>query len=729
MENTPNRCMSACTLSPPPTLFILLPRCVPPSESRRTAARATVSACRAELDAALAQLRTAGIGEGPASTPLAGLLGEARASIDTCADRLGQEFQTLPRRRGGSPTPDELLLEACKARIGAFVAEVDAVCAEQLHNRQARQGDAAHAQGERLLMQARALRRAMLGPEGIGRQARGRHGGDETRFQNALDRLDAALAGADRLRADYDAEGSLQRQDTVASFVKAAQEASNAAEELQKAAEAGVEQAGDRVEGARELVRMALSDVEKLETDAKESGVDGERSVVEAMRVARRKLVKMSDALGSQDRPEAPRRGQARIEALVASGNLEAALRSADAARTEVARACRALTLETDARSVLSKETARVDATSLEAQKLGLLDSPAVARALQACRAAATTAERYDGRGRRVLPDKREELAREYMAAALRASEATDRAEEILSLERESAVLNLEARRRLEERLEQPTAAISLLQDRLDCLVEAAEHRRASLEGVRALTASWTTGNASKGPRGPLPAELAVETAARAKAEAEEGLDAAKKNVQSYREGVASLGEDVSLCLQRVTVAEIAIAEAEVRGRRRDDAFARLKRAAEKTHHVSADARASKVVDRSAVADSLAAAADQVRDAVSAAVNMAGVSGPGEVDADAPLLACVGRAEETAESAVEVLARERLLVEQGEIERQERSSELWAASRRLEELDTRGVVGDDPEAVAMVLEARSEVVQVRVGADIFVLVSLAVSFA
>lgn len=686
--------------------------------------------CRRDFDSAKARFRDADAPGGATSAALSGALGEAQASVDACADRLAQPMQAVSLRRGqvgGGASTDELSVARCKAKVGAYVAMVDEACAKWRQKQQQGrvEGDkaaaaAARRPGERALMQARALRRALLGPDGVRRQqaARDRGGDDGNRFRQALEELDAVLAEADRAKADLASERSSETsRDSEAFFTRAAREAWRCAEQLQRVGEADVEGAFSRAEGARRLVRLALGEVGELEADVNTCGFDGERSVVEALRVARRGLEKISRALGEKAGAGANLTGEGgRVEAMVASGHLESALRGVDAARAELSRVRRVSTLEAKAREVLVEESVRVDALSRQAQELGLMCRPAVAESLQACRAAATTADRYDnqgGRGARASSHKREELARDYMAAALRAAEATGVADETLALERDAAARNDEERGLLEERLAREREAVLKLQSRLDRVATAAEERRSSLEGVRVLAASWKVGiSGIRGPRGTLAAEPDGEAAARAVAEAREGLETLLRKTEASWD-VGALGEDVEASLRLVAVAEAAVVEAEVRGRRRDGAFAVLERAAAQTQSIVADAaRAAKVGRRPAVAEALAAAVGSVRIGLSAAMGTAAADSDG-VEADDALLGEVAHAEDASERAVKVLARERLLMETAERERQERCSDLWAAARRLEELDTSGVVGDDPEAAAVVLEARSEAVQVR----------------
>lgn len=567
--------------------------------------------------------------------------------------------------------------------------------------------------GERALMQARALRRALLGPEGVKRQqaARDRGGDDGNRFRQALKELDAALAEADRVKADLANEKSSERSRDSEAFTRAASEAWRCVEQLQRVGEADVEQAFSRVEGARKLVRLALGELGELEADVSTCGFDGERSVVEALRVARRGLEKLSRALGEEEGAGASLPGEGRVEALISSGSLDSALRGVDAAREELSWVRWVSALEAEAKDVLVEGGVRVDALSRQAQELGLLSRPAVAESLQACRAAATTAERYDNRGARASLHKREDLARDYMAAALRAAEAAGRADETLALERNAAARNDEERGLLEERLGRERAAVMQLQGRLDRVAAAAEERHSSLDGVYVLAASWEVGLSGEGSRVTLAGEPNGETAARATAEARESLETLLTKAEVCWD-VEALGEDVEASLRLVAVAGAAVAKAEVRGRRRDGAFAVLERAAAQTQSVVTDARAAKVERRPAVAESLVAAAGAVRDGLAAAMGTAATDSD-DVEADDTLLATVTRVEDASDRAVEVLARERLLMDAADRERQERCSDLWAAVRQLEELDTGGVVGDEPEAAAIVLEARSEAVQVR----------------
>lgn len=683
-----------------------------PTESRQAAALAEIAACRDKLDAARASLSGADALDTKALPVLLGALGKVQASVDTCADRLGQSSTTpLQRGRATSATAGELSLATCKAKVEAVVANVDEACSKrqhaQLHGQSRAQDEASRRSGDRWLMQARALRRVMLGPEGVGRRR-----GAGSRFQEALDKLDAALAEADRLRVDVGAQRSPEGQEGGDAFAKAAQEASLAAEELQNAGEAVVNEEGTRAEGARALVSIALGDVAEIEADASDSGFAGDRSVSEALRVARKGLEKMSGALQEDGGAGATLRDKNRVEALVASGSLESALRGVDAARAVVSRVRRVAAAETEARDILTSESTCVDDLSHRAQELGLFERPAVVRAVQACRAAGTAAERFDSRGRQVSLVRQEALVQEYMSAALLAREATAQAEETLAFERETAAVNVDARRRLKARLESPRAAVALLQDCLDRFAISAEQRRTSLEGVRELTLSWKLGSGGNELRVPVPPESYGKAASRATAEAKKSMDTLVKEVETSRD-VAALDDDVKLSLPLVTVAEAAAAQIEVRGRRRGTAIAVLERAAARTEAIMADSQTAKVAGRSVMVASLADAARQVRNALVEAVSSAEKSGPGEIEVDDAFLAAAGQAEQAAEAAAESFARERVLVEQMEGQRQERSVELWSAARRLEGLDTGSVVGDDPEAAAMVLEARSEAMQVR----------------
>lgn len=644
---------------------------------------------------------------------LLGAVSKVQVSVDVCADRLHQSI-TAPLRRGDgtSATSEEPSLATCKAKVESVVAKVDEACAklqqEQLHRQITAQEEASRKAGDRWLMQARALQRAMLGPEGVGRR---RDTGNQ--FQEALEKLDAALAEADRLRADIGAQPLPDGSGAGDAFAKAAQEASRAAEELQSAGEAVVNEESSRADGARLLVRMAFEDLAEIEADLKESGLAGDRVVSSAVRMARAGIEDMFGALQEEGGAGATRRDKDRIETVVESGSLESALQRVDAARAAVSRARRVADAEAETRDILAKESARVDDISRRAEKLGLFERPKVVRALQDCRAAATAAERLGKRLRQVVPPKREALAQEYMSAALFAREATARAEETLVLEKETAATNNEARRRIQEHLESSTTAVALLLGRLDWLSVSAEQRCRSLEDVRALAASWKLGSAGKVLRVPVPPEPCGKEASIATAEAKKRLDFISEEVETSSD-VTALGGDVKVCLERVTVAEAAVAEMEVRGRRRDSAIAVLERAAATTEAVLADTQAvAKMFGREAMVTSLTAAVCQVQSALVEAVTSAGQSGPGKVGVDDAFIEAATKAEQAAKAAAETFLRERMLVKQAEEERQERSAELYSAARRLEELDTGGVVGDDPEAAAMVLEARSEATQVR----------------
>lgn len=684
-----------------------------PTEKRHAEALSEISACRDTLDAARRRLNDADAQDIKALPVLLGAVGKVQVSVDVCADRLHESI-TAPLREGGgsSAASDEPSLDTCKAKVEAVVAKVDEACAklqqEQLHRQSTAQEEAARKAGDRWLMQARALRRAMLGPEGVGRR---RDTGNQ--FQGALDKLDAALAEADRLRADIGAQRSPDGGKAGDAFAKAAQEASRAAEELQSAGEAIAYEESSRADGARLLVRMAFEDLAEIEADVKGSGLAKYRIVSSAVRTARAGIEEVFGALQEEGGAGATRRDKDRIETVVESGSLESALQTVDAARVAVSRARRVADAETEAREILTKESARVDNVSHRAEKLGLFERPKVVRAIQDCRAAATAAERLGKRVRQVVPAKREALVQEYMSAVLFAREATARAEETLGLEKETAAVNNEARRRVQEHLESSTATVALLQGRLDWLVAAAGRRSKSLEDVRVLAASWKLGTAGKKLRTPVPPEPCGKAASRATADAKKGLDVTSEEVETALD-VTALGNDVKVCLERVTVAEAAVAEMEVRGRRRDIAIAGLERAAATTEAVIADTQAAaKMVGREAMVASVTTAVCQVQGALVEAVTSAELSGPGMIGVDDAFVEAATQAEQAAKVAAETFLRERMLVKQAEDERQERSAELYSAARRLEELDTGGVVGDDPEAAAMVLEARSEATQVR----------------
>lgn len=682
-------------------------------------------------------------------------LGEAQASIDAAADRLRQPLPAIHTRKSGRSEPgsrDAQYVDECRKSVNTFIGMVDEHCtrnnrgdSKEVRSIAGGAGSAVAAParrrrpGERLVMQARALRRAMLGPAGVSGQARRGHEAHGSGFRAALERLDAALAEADRLAGAGGAQafGEDDDDDDDEAFTKAAEEASRAAQELQRAGEAGAEEEGARAEGARTLTRLALAELGELEADVKTWGFDSERSVLAALRVARRGFENVALKLGGEgvgDEPEATatsaRESEDRVQALVASGKLESALGAVDDARAEVARVRKLLDLESKAKVVLEEERGRVDALSQEAEALGLVRRPAVAQALQECRSVALSAERYATRSNTLSVGKLQLFAQGYMEVALSAAEARSRAEEVLVLERNAVARNDQERVHLAERLEPATAALSHLQDRLEQLSATAKERRGSLEKVRLEAASWDIGGqfagkaSSSSGGGPLPQEPDGAAAARAVADVLSSVETvAAEAKQSWDVGV--LGEEVNVSLQRVAVVEAAVAEAEMRGRRRDRAAAGLSRAVVKTESVIHAARAARVEQRAAVGDSLVAAARDLWAAFAVAADTARASArlssrPGEEvregDGDQLLLDAAGRAEEAAESAADVLAKERLVVEQKERERQDTASELWSAARRLEELDTDGVVGDDPEAAAMVLEARSEVVQVRTSA-------------
>lgn len=628
--------------------------------------------------------------------------------MDFCADRLRQSsLAPFPQIRPDTRRTDEKSLARCKAEVEAVVAKVAEACEEwqheQLHPASRNHDEASRYAGDRWLIQARAMRRAMLGPEGAGSP---RTDG----FQEALDKLDAALAEADRLRAHV-VQGSAEDQDEGGAFANAAREASRAAEELQKAGEAAVDDRRTRAEGAKTLVSMALGEVAEIETDVKDSGLANDRSVTEALRVARKGLERVSGALEVKTGTDATRRDKGRLESLISSGRLESALKSVDAARAIASRARRVEVSETEARNILTKEGIRLDNLSLRAQALGLLKRPAVARALQAGRAATTTAKRFDCRGRQVLLDKREALAQEYMAAALLVCEATGRADETITLEKETAAINEEARCRAQDRLGSSNATIALLQGRVDHLVRTAEQRRTSLEGTRILALSWKLGKDRNELRRPTPGELYVKSAERATAEAMKALDDLGKKVETSGDVVA-LDDALKSGLQRATFAEVAVAQAEMRGRRRGETIAILERAAAGMNAVLAEGLAAKLIDRPAVVDLLSVGIGEVRRAFVEVAGYTDKAGSSEAEGDDPVLAAARQAEQATKTAAERLARERVVAEQAEEERQDMCAELWSTARRLEGLSTSDVVGDDPEAAAMILEATSETTQV-----------------
>ncbi|CBJ27230.1 conserved unknown protein [Ectocarpus siliculosus] len=682
--------------------------------SREATALAEISACREKLEAARARLRSADTLNIKALPVLWGALGKVQASVDVCAERLRQSSSTPLQggRAASGAKAGEPSLATCKAKVRAVVAKVDAACAKRRQHEQPHrpkggtQDETSRRAGDRWLMQARALRRAMLGPEGIGRR-RGTTGGNQ--LQEALDKLDAALAEADRLRADTGILGSPQGG---AAYEKAARGASHAAEELQRAAETVASEHGTRLDRARALVSMALGEVTEMEADATDCGLVGSPGVPEALGNARRGLERMYGTLQKEERAGVS--DQSRVETLVASGSLESALRGVDTARAAVTLARRIEGAEAEARAIIDKERARVDDLSLQAQALGLLGRPAVARAVNACREAGTAAGRRDSRGRQVSPEECEALAQDFLSAARLARGATERAQETIKHEREAAAVNDGSRCRAKERLESSKAALAVLHGRVDRLATSAEQRRASLERMRVLTASWKFGGADgKELRRPIPPESLERSASRATAEAKKGLDAVEKEAEASGDATG-LDKRVESSLQRLTVAEAAVAAAEVRGRRRGNAVLALERAAARTEAVIADAEAAKVARRSAVVGSLTAAVREVRVALCVAVGSAADDelGPRDIEHDDAVLAAAGLAEQAAEAAGNRVARERAAAEREEEERQERCAELWSAARRLEGLDTDSVVADDPEAAAMVLEARSEAVNV-----------------
>ncbi|CAM9327899.1 unnamed protein product [Scytosiphon promiscuus] len=675
--------------------------------ARQAAALSEISACRDDLGTARARLRGTDAVDSKALPMLLEALGKVQASVDVCADRLGQS-STAPSQnaRPDNKRVDEKVLATCKADVEAVVADVDDACAkwkhEQEHLASRKRKEASWYTGDRWLVQARAMRRAILGPEGAGRPR-------TTALQEAIERLDAALAEADRLRADV-ALRSAEEQDGGEAFAIAAREASRAAEKLQKAGEAEVNDSRTRAEGARTLVSMALGEVAEMEAGAKSSGLASDRSVAEALRVARKGLERVSGALEVKTETDATRREKNRFESLIASGRLESALKNVDAARVVASRARRVECTETEARDIVSKEGVRLDGLSLRAQALGLLKRPAVARALQAGRAAATTAKRFDSRGRHVSLEKREALAQEHMAAAANVCEATGRAEETIKLAKDIAAINEEERCRAVDRLESSNAVVALLQGRVDHLALSAEQHRAFLEGTRVLTLSWKVGTVQHELRRPTPADLHVKPAEQATAGARKILADLVKKVDSS-DDVAALDDELKSGEQRVSFAEAAVAQAEIRGRRRGDAIAILEGAAANMDAVLAEAQAAKVVDRPAAAGFLSASVGSVRRALFEASGYTGRSGPGEVKGDDPVLSAARQAEQAVEAAAESVAKERVLVEQVEEERQDTCAELWSAARRLEGVSTSEVVGDDPEAAAMILEARSEMLQ------------------
>lgn len=582
---------------------------------------------------------------------------------------------------------DKRLVASCKAKVAAFM---EVSTEHRQRGQPPRRVDSDRGQAERLLTQARALWRAISGDGGTKRLSTGQ----------------AEWCGdghvRDRLRPDCGFEGSRPCD----SFAEVAQKASRAAQEVQKAVvETGVEDAG-----ARALVRLAERDMDDFEAEVAASGLDGERSVREAVHLARRRSEKVSDALGERDKVDTgrPDKGQVHIGAMVAS-------RTADSARSEMSKMRQVLVLETTVRNMMSGEASRADELSRQSQDLGLLERPAVARAMQACRAAATAAERYESLERRAsLPlDKREELTRAYMSAAMQAREVGRIAEETLAVERNAAAEEDESRRRLEQRLKQSKSSLHRLQERLNRLAAAAKRRHVSLKGMQMIVASWKMGSSDEvGPRGLFPAEPNGAAAEKNTAEAFRELEEISRRMKASW-NVTYLEEQVELGLQRVILAEAATTEAEIHGRRSDRAIAALNRAIGKTHSMIEYAKEARVVGYPAVAESLSLAACLAREGFFIAVESVVGNKCGHVEGDESILDAACRAEAAVESAAEVVSLEKLSIEQMERERQGRCAELWSASRHLEEMDTASVVGDDPEAAAMVLKARSEVVQVR----------------
>lgn len=650
---------------------------------------------------------------------------------------------------------DERLVTKCRALVRVFAARVEEACAMQQkeHAQRTRRShdDAAWKAGERILIQARALRRIMLGPEGVARHVRDARSGTESgkdggsQFRQALDKLDGALAEADRLRRGGDLPGEKSSQsssissgaasvwapgeqgkDVESTFTVAAREAWTAAEELQKAGVEGATEAGMRAKGALALVSMALVELDTMAADLQSSSglVDADGSVAEVIRVARRGLEKMSQTLGGHEGDDitqaaaATRRGLDIIEALITSGSLESALGGVDAARAAITRTRRVTSLEKDARKLVAKENAHVNALSREARSLGLLERPAVARALQACRASATTAERFDSRGKRLAPGQREKNGRRYMEAAVAAGEATFKAHEILSLERDAAASNDEARRRLGERMQPSVDTVTHLEKRLERLTDSARLRCKTLEVVKETVAGWDAQvfDSRRHVRSLQVSQVDPDTraAVRATVAAKESLDAIRNKAQKSKD-VRALNEGMKACLERLAFAEAEVTKAESVGRRRDCACLTLERAATKTGAAVAAAREARLNDRPNVVAAVSAAVSEVEAGIASTAVPTAASDvpPGAAsDVDDVCLAAVRRAEEASERAGEILSKERLLVEEVERQRQETSSELWSTARRLEGLDTDSVVGDDPEAVAVVLEARSEAVQV-----------------
>ena len=688
--------------------------------ARRAAAQAELSACRAELDAARNGLDAAGVIDEAKFAALAALLRDGRASLDACAERLGEDVRVLLQRSHDSGSAlvesedDEIMVASCKAKVAALVAKVGEASAEQQQQGQShdfkqlqKQSDPDQRKGKRLITRARMLGRPMLESvvteERAALEAR-KQGGK--RVLEAVENIDVAPKETDHIREECGLAG-----------FEATPNASRVAEEVHKVMKVGVvEDPGARVERARTFMRLGAQEIAELEAEAAALGLGNKRNVVKAFRVARRGLRKVSSAMGEGKEADAGRRrhGRTRFEALIANGTLAAALKNVEVARSEILRTLQVSTLETEARNMLSREATRADEVSHQAQELGLLKRPAVVRALQSYRASVMAAERYNRLDRSVSLVKRMELARDYTAAALQASEASRLAEKTLAAERDAAAKNEEARRRLEGRLQESKSSIFCLQDRLGKLATAAQQRRALFEAVRALVTSpdMSTATDRPGSHASLPAEPDGAAVAQIAAEAMRDLDDISRRVNGSW-NVTSLEEYVDSGIERVIHVEAATAQSEVQGRRRDIAFAALKRAAEKTRSMMQEAQAARVEGRPAMVDSLSAASRLVKNGFSAAVDSADPSCRGGMEADEPFLYAANQAEAAAEAAAQVLSRERLYAEQGEKERKERCSELWSASRRLEELDTAAVVVYDPEAVAIVLEARSEVVQVR----------------
>ncbi|CAM9492268.1 unnamed protein product, partial [Sphacelaria rigidula] len=378
------------------------------ADARRALALDGVSGCRRDLDATRirwqeATIRCESAAATAAVTPVSLALREAQRAVDAASDHLRQPLRTMPSRRKDRhalSSADEQVVEACTASVKTFITMVDDYCSlgDRVSPIEPRTSDDAGSQpaavaerpprrpGERLMMQARALRRAMLDPTVVSGQVGRRDEAHGHAFRAALERLDAVLAKADRLaggagggEGDSRALGADDRDVGDDAFSDAATEAFLAALELQKAGEADTDEEGDRKQAARTLLQLALSELEELEVNVQTWGVDIERSVTTVLGAARRGLESVSRDLG--DTPvgdgveatasSAGRSEGVRVEALVASGALESALGALDSGRTEVRRVRKLLDLEARAKTILHDERERVDALSEEAKVLG----------------------------------------------------------------------------------------------------------------------------------------------------------------------------------------------------------------------------------------------------------------------------------------------------------------------------------------------------------------------